>query len=65
MKYHTIVADPPWPIRWTGGDRKAGASSGSKRTHTKNPLPYRTMSVEAIIRLGSSSVMLWLGLLGR
>lgn len=28
-RYRTIVADPPWPIVWTGGSRRAGASSGS------------------------------------
>jgi N6-adenosine-specific RNA methylase IME4 len=51
-RYRTIVADPPWPIQWTGGSRKAGVSSGSTRTHEKKPLPYRTMSLEELRELG-------------
>jgi N6-adenosine-specific RNA methylase IME4 len=51
MTYGTIVADPPWPIRWTGGNRKAGWSSGSERVHAKRALPYETMSIEAIAAL--------------
>lgn len=51
-RYRTIVADPPWPIQWTGGSTTAGASSGSTRTYEKKPLPYQTMSLEALRDLG-------------
>lgn len=47
-RYRTIVADPPWPIKWTGGNRKAGWSSGSARVHKKRALPYQTMTVGEI-----------------
>jgi len=52
MKYRTIVADPPWPINWTGGSRRAGASSGSTKVHEKKPLPYKTMDLEQLRELG-------------
>lgn len=48
MRYRTIVADPPWPIRWSGGRTTAGRSSGSTRTYEKRALPYEPMSIEAI-----------------
>lgn len=51
QRYRTIVADPPWPIKWTGGSRRAGASSGSTRVYEKKPLPYETMSIEDLERL--------------
>jgi N6-adenosine-specific RNA methylase IME4 len=51
MRYRTIVADPPWPIKWTGGNRKAGWSSGSRRVHAKRALPYEVMSIEGIAGL--------------
>lgn len=38
--YRAIVADPPWPIRWSGG-------KGGRRARAI-PLPYETMSVDAI-----------------
>ena len=51
MKYRTIVADPPWPVKHTGGKVKAGASSGSTRVYEKRPLPYKTMPVNEIAAL--------------
>lgn len=56
MKYGTIVADPPWPITWSGGRRKAGKSSGSTKTHDKKPLPYSTMDLAAIVALPVGSL---------
>ncbi len=50
--YRTLVADPPWPITWTGGSRKAGKSSGSTLVHGKKPLPYTTMALEQMRDLG-------------
>jgi N6-adenosine-specific RNA methylase IME4 len=51
MPYRTIVVDPPWPIRWSGGWRKAGASTGSTLVHAKRALAYPTMTIEAIAAL--------------
>jgi N6-adenosine-specific RNA methylase IME4 len=39
-KYRTILADPPWPIRWNGG-------RGGRRRRAV-PLAYPLMSVDAI-----------------
>lgn len=41
--YRTIVADPPWPIRWNGG-------AGGRRRRAV-PLAYPLMSIEAIAEL--------------
>lgn len=49
--YRVIVADPPWPITWTGGTTTAGAKTGSTRSYTKRPLPYQTMPVADIADL--------------
>ena len=40
MKYRTIVADPPWPIKWRGD-----ASIGTK------PLDYPTLTIAEIVAL--------------
>ena len=40
MKYRTIVADPPWPFRWSGG------AGGAHRNPT--PMAYRLMSLDDI-----------------
>jgi N6-adenosine-specific RNA methylase IME4 len=56
MRYRTIVADPPWPIRWSGGSRKAGWSSGSTLTHKKRLLPYEVMSIADIAGLPIADV---------
>ena len=55
--YSTIVADPPWPIRWNGG-------SGGRRARNV-PLNYGLMSIENICnlsvnRLAASTCSLWL-----
>lgn len=53
MRYRTIVADPPWPFKWTGG--AATRVNGRGETHVnhkhKAPLPYDTMTLDAIARL--------------
>lgn len=41
--YRTIVADPPWPLRWSGG------VGGAHRNAT--PLRYSLMNVDAIAAL--------------
>lgn len=50
-RYQVIVADPPWPIRWSGGSVTAGAATGSKRVYPKRGLPYPTMPTEDIASL--------------
>lgn len=40
MKYQTIVADPPWPFRWSG-------QPGGRRKHATT-LGYPTMTLEEI-----------------
>lgn len=44
MKYRTIVADPPWPLRTTPG---VLTGKGGVKVQ-RSPLPYRTMSVAEI-----------------
>jgi N6-adenosine-specific RNA methylase IME4 len=56
VRYRTIVADPPWPVKWTGGKTVAGKSSGSTRTYEKRPLPYKTMTLGEIAALPVESV---------
>lgn len=51
MRYATIVADPPWPITWSGGTTRAGETSGSRKHYAKKPLPYPTMTVDEIAAL--------------
>src|SRR5947209_1877622 len=43
QRYRTIVADPPWPIRWEGG-------KGGRRRRAV-PLAYDTMSIEDVCAL--------------
>lgn len=51
-RYRTIVADPPWPgLWWSGGDRKAGLSSGSTRVYEQAEAAYELMSIEDICAL--------------
>jgi hypothetical protein len=37
VRYRTIVADPPWPVKWTGGKTGAGALDLIERL---SPGPY-------------------------
>lgn len=55
MRYHTIVADPPWPIAWRGS-----AAIGKK------PLQYPTLTIAEIVALpvrdiadDASNLYLW------
>lgn len=41
--YRTIIADPPWPIRWSGG-------AGGRRARAV-PMAYKTMTLTAIYEL--------------
>lgn len=53
MKYRTIVADPPWPIRWSGGAawRTNGRGERHLNKRFKKPLDYSTMPVADIAAL--------------
>ena len=56
-RYPTIVADPPWPLEWTGPRMRKGGSWGEKRYRpTKHVLGYSTMSVDAIAALPISEI---------
>lgn len=50
-KYRTIVADPPWPIKWTpGSDKIKGGAwwNGERVGRAGRDMAYETMSVDAI-----------------
>lgn len=54
MRYRTIVADPPWPLPWSGG--AAGKRNGRGEWHRNKrssvrELEYPTMTVDAIAEL--------------
>ena len=51
--FQCIVADPPWPIKWSGGPAYRRNEHGEKRVNPyfKRKLPYQTMSVEEIASL--------------
>lgn len=53
MKYRTIVADPPWPMKWSGGGTTRVNGRGERHVnHTpRRELPYPTMSIEDICAL--------------
>jgi len=48
MRYRTICADPPWPIKWHGG--------GVGRHHSKPTLGYPVMSLDDIRNLPVQSL---------
>ena len=54
MKYRTIVADPPWPMKWSGGASTRvngrGERHGNARATVK-ALPYPVMSIDEIAAL--------------
>jgi N6-adenosine-specific RNA methylase IME4 len=52
-RYRTIVADPPWPIAWTGGAATRVNGRGERHVNHKfkADLPYQRMSIEAICAL--------------
>jgi N6-adenosine-specific RNA methylase IME4 len=52
VKYRTIVADPPWPMRYDGlGWRDGGAFKKTRSFTGKRGLGYSTMSVDDICAL--------------
>lgn len=58
MRYRTIVADPPWPLRWTGGAQTRINGRGERHRNAQHsaPLPYPTMTLDAICALDVSSL---------
>jgi N6-adenosine-specific RNA methylase IME4 len=69
MRYRTIVADPPWPIRYSGGGyyRLNGRGLTSERLTPHRSLPYPTLAVDDIARLpvgelaeGDAHLYLWI-----
>jgi N6-adenosine-specific RNA methylase IME4 len=52
-RYTTIVADPPWPIAWTGGGAVRTNGRGERHFNHKfkSDLPYERMSIEEIVAL--------------
>ena len=57
-KFSCIVADPPWPIKWSGGGAYRINGRGEKHINTKfkRTLPYPTMTVEEICALDVESI---------
>lgn len=57
-RYRTIVADPPWPIVWTGGGayRINGRGERHLNHRFKKGLAYSTMSIEAIAAVDVAQV---------
>lgn len=67
VKYKTIVADPPWPIKWNGGPafRVNGRGERHANLKFKKSLDYQTMPVKTISELNvpsltESDCVLWL-----
>lgn len=48
MRYHTIVADPPWPIKDTGERTMSDKGFWEGRLDGAAKVPYSVMTVEAI-----------------
>lgn len=57
-RFATIVADPPWPIKWTGGAATRVNGRGERHVNHKfkAPLPYPTMSIDEICALPVSDI---------
>jgi N6-adenosine-specific RNA methylase IME4 len=54
VKYRTIVADPPWPMRWTGGGSTRVNGRGERHPNHRFRQPeldYPTMSIDDIAAL--------------
>jgi N6-adenosine-specific RNA methylase IME4 len=53
VSYRTIVADPPWPFKWSGGSayRKNGRGERHLNHKFKKGLEYATMSIDDIAAL--------------
>lgn len=51
--FRTIVADPPWPLKWTGGGATRKNDRGELHLNAKfkSPLPYQTLTVAEIAAL--------------
>jgi N6-adenosine-specific RNA methylase IME4 len=58
MRYRTILADPPWPIAWTGGSATRVNGRGERHVNHKfkSDLPYDRMSIDAICALPVSDL---------
>lgn len=56
MKYSTIVADPPWPIRFSSGGKLRRNGRGEWHRNNAKGLPYATMSVDEIAALPVSNL---------
>jgi N6-adenosine-specific RNA methylase IME4 len=58
-KFRAIVADPPWPMRWSGGasNRRNGRGEVHRNLASSHKvLPYSTMSIDAIAALNVAAV---------
>lgn len=58
-RYRTIVADPPWPLKWSGGGRFRKNGRGETHPNHKYPhrkLEYQTMSIDDICALPVSKL---------
>lgn len=57
-RYRTIVADPPWPIAWTGGaaTRVNGRGERHRNLKFKADLPYARMAIEDMCALPVSGL---------
>lgn len=56
-RYRTIVADPPWPLKYNGGGWRNGGSFKHTRSFTPHRgLGYETLSIEAICALPVSEL---------
>lgn len=53
MRYRTVVADPPWPMKWQGGGATRVNGRGERHVnHTPwRELPYPTLSIDEICAL--------------